>query len=237
MASLFNCNALNRIILSAVLGTFTLTYAIPLQAAPQFGIGFNEVAFIYRIEKLVEKIWKLEKSDNKDKMYSAIIDLKSEIESSCNIKVDLSKHMDNVEKELKNRGYKTPKKEFDAMRKAIKAKEKKHNKHGKYLAAVMHVDGYEINDFDEDLMFPEYMAAKHGKDKDDKDDKEEVYIPAQLVFGVTLTLCGLFLMVIPFPVCKPWGEKMVMSGFVICGNAISGKVDTDHKNDKDKDKK
>ena len=117
----------------------------------------------------MEKIWKLEKSDNKDKIYDAIIDLKSEIEGSCDIEVDLDKHMDAVEKELKKRGYKVSKK--------------------------------------------------------------------QLVFGVTLTLCGLFLMLVPFPACKPWGERMIASGFVICGNCISGKMDNDHKNDKDKGKK
>jgi hypothetical protein len=76
------------------------------------------------------------------------------------------------------------------MRKAIKKKEKKHDKHHKYLAHVMHLDGYEINALDEELMFGEPLMAKssHGKKDDKDDDKEEVYIPAQLVFGVTLTL-------------------------------------------------
>ena len=234
MACIFNRNNINSVILSLVLGTFTLTYAVPVHAQ-NFGIGLNEAAFLYRVEKLIEKIWKLEKSNNKDKMYDAIIDLKAELEGSCGVKIDLSKHMDNVEKELKNRGFKPPKKQFDSMRKAIKNKEKKHNKHAKYLACTAHLDGYEFNVADEELMFPEYMAkSNHGKDKDQDEDKEEVYVPAQLVFGVTLTLCGLFLMVIPFPACKPWGERMIASGFVICGNAISGKVDNDHKNDKDK---
>ena len=234
MVTLFSRHNINRIVLSTVLSTFTLTYSLPLHAAPQFNIGFNEIAFLYRIEKLVEKIWKLEKSNNKDKMYSAIIDLKSEIESSCSIKVDLNKYMDNVEKELKNRGFKKTKKEFDAMRKAIEYKEKKHNKHAKYLATVMHIEGYEINTMDEELMFPDYMAKHSHRENDKDDDKEEVYVPAQLVFGVTLTLCGLFLIVLPFPACKPWGEKMIASGFVICGNCISGKKDNDHKKDKDK---
>lgn len=236
MARIFSRHNINRFVISTVLSTFTLTYAVPVHAAPpQLGAGFNEVAFLYRVEKLVEKIWKLEKSENKDKMYDTIIELKREIETSCGIKVDIDKHMDNLEKQLKNRGIKPPKKEFDAMRKAIKKKEKKHHKHAKYLALVMHMDGYEINAHDEELMFPEPLRAKYGKDKDE--DKEEVYVPAQLVFGVTLTLCGLFLMVIPIPACKPWGERMIASGVVICGNCISGKMDNDHKEDKDKDKK
>lgn len=166
MAHIFSRYNINHFVLSTVLGTFTLTYGLPLHALPQSSVGINEVAFIYRVERLIEKLWKLEKSDNKDKMYSTIVELKSEIEASCGIKVDLSKHMDKVEKELKNRGYNAPKREFDAIRKAIKHKEKKHSKHAHYLASVMHLDGYEINAADEDLLFPEY-TAKHGNEKED----------------------------------------------------------------------
>lgn len=232
MAYFFNRNNINSTILSILLGSFVLTYAIPVHAQ-NYGIGLNEAAFIYRVEKLREKIWKLEKTDNKDKMYDTIIDLKTELESSCNIKIDLNKHMDNVEKELKNKGFKASKSQFDSIRKAIKKKEKKHSKHAQYLSCTAHIDGYEFNAVDEELMFPE-LKSNHGKEKDKNkgDDKEEVFVPAQLVFGVTLTLCGLFLMVIPFPACKPWGERMIASGFVICGNCLSGKVDADSKNNK-----
>ena len=57
-------------------------------------------------------------------MYDAIIDLKSEIETSCGLKIDLEKYMSNIEKELKNRGYKIPAKQFDSIRKSIKKKKK-----------------------------------------------------------------------------------------------------------------
>ena len=103
----------------------------------------------------------------------------------------------------------------------------------------MYVDGYETNVADEALMFPEHIAKQgedkdKNKDKDKEDEKEELQVPAQLAFGVTLTLCGLFLMVVPVPACKPWGEKMITSGFIICGNCISGKIENDNKKDKDK---
>jgi hypothetical protein len=42
-------------------------------------------------------------------------------------------------------------------------------------------------------------------------------------------------MVIPFPPCKPWGERLVQSGVLICGNCVCGKIDEDNKKDKDKD--
>lgn len=74
MARFFNRHNFNSSILSFVLGTFTLTYAVPIQAQ---NFNIDEAAFLYRVEKLVEKIWKLEKSNNKDKMFATIIDLKT----------------------------------------------------------------------------------------------------------------------------------------------------------------
>ncbi|CAF24334.1 unnamed protein product [Candidatus Protochlamydia amoebophila UWE25] len=49
---------------------------------------FNQY-YVVRMEKLVEKLWKLEKSQDKDKIYSPIVDIKSEIESSCGVNIDL----------------------------------------------------------------------------------------------------------------------------------------------------
>lgn len=50
-----------------------------------------------------------------------------------------------------------------------------------------------------------YVMAKssHGKDKDDK----EVVLPLRVTIGVTMSLVGLFLYVVPLPICKlaaPW---------------------------------
>jgi|GEM_PF-4328824 len=81
MAYIFNRNTINSTILSIVLSSFILTYAVPIHAQ-NYGIGLNEAAFIYRVEKLRERIWKLKKTDNKDKMYDTIIDLKTELEGS-----------------------------------------------------------------------------------------------------------------------------------------------------------
>jgi hypothetical protein len=95
----------------------------------------------------------------------------------------------------------------------------------------MYLEGYQMNEFDENL----YVMAKHGHDKDkDKEDKEEVVIPALLVYGVTCSLCGLFLMVLPIPACKDWGARMVVAGVTACANSLCSKVDENNKKDKDK---
>lgn len=104
-----------------------------------------------------------------------------------------------------------------------------------YLAAANDVDGYQMNQYDEDMIFME--KASTNKDKDKENDKEEVVLPALLVYGVSVTLVGLFLIVLPIPACKDWGGKLVLAGVTACANSISSRVDENNKRGKDKEKK
>ena len=239
MSCIFNRWHAHVGILSLILTSFSLTYAVPVQAQ-QFQIGFNEIAFVIRMEKLVEKMWKLEKSGNKDKMYDVALDIKQEVEVALGRQIDLNSSLDNIEKEIKKNGIKPPKKEFDSIRKVLNKKDKKNKKHARYLACTMDIEGYQFNEHDE-ILFDEYtpLMAKsgHGKDKDKDDDKPEIDVPAHLVFGVTLTLCGVFLMFLPIPGCKAWGNNMFRAGIVVCGNAICNKTEEDKKKDKEKDER
>lgn len=233
MLNLFRRHNINRALLPIVLSSFSLTYAVPLPAQ-QFNVNVNDIAFMVRMEKLVEK---LVKSDGKgvDKMVEYLVDIKNEVESSCNVKINVDKFMDDVGSELKKKGHKAPKKEFDAIKKKIKSRDKKHKGHALYLANTMYLDGYEMNEHDEVMMVGDFMAKsakKNDKDKD-KDDKEEVVLPSLLVYGVTISLCGLFLMCIPIPACKDWGSKMVVAGVTACANSLCSENDKN----KDKDKK
>lgn len=234
MRSLFPRHYINRALLPIVLTSFTMTYAVPLPAQ-QFQVNVNQIAFMVRMEKLVEK---LVKSEGKgiDKMVEYLVDIKNEVEASCNVKINIDKFMDDVSSEVKKKGHKAPKKEFDAIKKKIKSRDKKHKGHALYLANTMYLDGYEMNEHDEVLMVGDFMAKsskKHDKDKDDKDDKEEIVLPSLLVYGVTISLCGLFLMCIPIPACKDWGSKMVVAGVTACANSLCSENDKN----KDKDKK
>lgn len=224
-------------VISLILTSFSLTYAIPIQAVPPTcQIGLNEIAFMVRMEKLVEKMWKLEKSGNREKMYELALDIKQEVQGALGKEIDLNKCLDSVENEIKKNGNKPPKKEFDSIRKSLTKKDKKNKKHAYYLACTMDIEGYQFNEHDENLFDDNLMfMAKSGKDKDkDKDDKPELEVPAHLVFGVTLTLCGVFLMFLPIPGCKVWGDNMFRAGIVVCGNAICNKTEEDKKNEKNK---
>ena len=236
MLNVFRRHYINRALLPAILASFTLTYAVPLPAQQfQFNLGLNEIAFMVRMEKLVEKLVKAE-GKGIDKMVEYLVDIKNEVETSCNVKINVDKFMDDVGSELKKKGQKAPKKEFDAIKKKIKSRDKKHKGHAHYLANVMHVEGYTMNELDEEMFVNDYMmkASKHDKDKD-KDEKEEIVLPSLLVYGVTISLCGLFLMCIPIPACKDWGSKMVVAGVTACANSLCS--ENDKNKDKDKDKK
>ena len=108
MLNVFRRHCINRALLPAVLASFTLTYAVPLPAQQfQFQAGLNEIAFMVRLERLVEK---LVKSDGKgiDKMVEYLVDIKNEVETSCNVKINVDKFMDDVSSELKKKGHKAP---------------------------------------------------------------------------------------------------------------------------------
>jgi hypothetical protein len=231
MGNIFNRYNINRALLSVTLISFSLTYPIQIQSAPPQGVNFNDVAFFVRLEKEVER---LVKSEGKpiEKIIECLVDVKHEVETYYNTRLDIDQYMKNVEREIKKQGVKVPKKELDLIKKKIKAREKKNNKHAHYIASVIDLEGYQMNQYDEDMMF----ICKASKHKDKEDDKEEVVLPALLVYGVSVTLVGLFLFIIPIPACKDWGGKLMLAGVTACANSISSKVDENNKKDKEKKK-
>ena len=234
MARIFSRISLNRICLPIILASYTLS-TLPLEAnLNSKDVTFNDAVFLLRVEKLVEKLIK-SKDKNKDvpTMIGYLVDIKNEIELSYNLKFDLKYYMSQVENELSAIGIKAPKKEFEYIKKLIKKKEKKTKNHIQYIADRMYLEDYEINAFEEENMF----TAKSGKDKDDKEkEEEEIEIPPMLVYGVTMTLCGLFLAVLPIPACKEWGKKMIFGGISACATTICSRIEEDRKRDNDKKK-
>jgi hypothetical protein len=89
MANIISRNYIQRVLLSTVLLSFTVSI-LPLPAN-QYSktVTLNEAVFMVRLEKLVEKLVK-SKEKNKDvnSIVGYLVDIKNEIEVSCNIKLD-----------------------------------------------------------------------------------------------------------------------------------------------------
>lgn len=210
MANLFTRYYINRSLLSLVLGAFSVTGILPASAI-ECDLNLTDVAFAIKMERLFEKFMKLEKSSRADKIFDTLLDIKQELEIYYGVQININQGLNEVEKRLKEQKINIPKKQLQAIRKELNKREKKHHK-------AQHLTAYE---------------TKH--DDKDKEEEEEFSVPTQLVFGVTLTLCGVFLVCIPVKFCQDWGARMIQSGFLVCGNCICTYQDKkDEKNKKDK---
>lgn len=200
-----------------VFNSFTLFIALlstslanPVQAYAKI----NEIKFAIQTEKIIEKLLR-SKDKSPEKMIGYALDLKKQIEKSFNFKFFTKDYLDWTCDLLKQQtGQSLTKGQYEYFKKAFKVKDAYHNIfHGE-------LDSYEI-DFDESII--NEMSKKVEADKD---------VPPALVWGVTLTLCGLFMMATRIPVCVEWGSKMVMTGISAC----AGSICTEIQNNKDKDK-
>lgn len=167
--------------------------------------------------------------------WSDIIGVSPEVESIAKLK-KLADKMKKLEgSKDKHKMYKTMlsiKKEAEklsgkkfSITKSLDEVETKVNKHGQ---KVHHALFKAIKE--------EIEKEKH-KDKDNQEEDNKVEVPVELVFGVTLALCGLFLMVLPLPFCKQWGDWAFKSGVLIAGRKLAVNADENKKKDKDKNRK
>ena len=187
----------------------------------------NDAAFMVRMEKLTQKLVKSKEKDT-NSIIECLVNIKNEIETSKKIKINLDSYMNQVEKEMSKKGVEVSKKQYDAIKKKIKQKDKKTKNHARYIARVMYFEDYEMNAFDEEAMF----ISKRVKDEDKED--EEVVLPSILVYGVTLSLCGVFLIALPIPACKDWGAKLLLAGISACSGVLCTTNDENKKKDKEK---
>lgn len=229
MGIFFRRHYINSALLFSTLTAFTVTYTLPLPAAINLPFGLNEAAFFVRLEKLVEKLVK-SKSKEIDKMIGYFVDIKNEIETSYDIRLNIDDFIGQIKHDLSKKRVKYDKRQFEAIEKKIKSKDKKRKNHANYVANTMYLEGYEMNALDEAFMF----IAKHGKDKDSEKDEQEIVLPSLLVYGVTCALCGMFLMILPIPACKDWGSKMVVAGVTACANSLCAQNDKNREKEKEK---
>ena len=234
MPSLFNHYYINRMVCSTLLTAFSLTYAIPAQAyirQDTYQVGINDVVTMVRLEKIIEKLIN-SKDKGTDKIIGYLADVRNEIESSYQVKFDLDQCMNTLSQDFSNTGNKVSKKELEVIKKKLTKKDKKKKGRSWYFASMLGVDGYEFDDFNEDDFYPIMKGSKKDKDK----QEDEVVMPAHVVYGVSVALCGLFLMVLPIPMCKEWGSKIFMMGAAACANGICNRVEEDRKKENEKKK-
>lgn len=216
---------------SVAVAPLPMCYAVaPVHHA---AINLNDIAIALKFEKLIEKAHKYFKAENSQKLLETMLDIKHETEIYTGQKIDISKSLDQVEKEIKHKGGKISKAELKSIKNTIKKSEKKHNHKALYMAASME-SGCEYNP---ELINIEWdylcKAASKGKDK----EQEEMTLPVRVTVGVTIALVGLFITILPFPPCKTWGPALISGGVSLAIEGGCGKVEEDRKEERDRNKK
>lgn len=160
---------------------------------------------------MIDKAKKYFYSKDSNKLTDTMFDIKNEIEGYTGQKINIERHLDQIEKEAKARGKPLDKAHMKEMRRRLKKQGKRHNHKAVYMATCLEY-ALPFNAEEEALLYENTLVhsmvgkmAKggHGKDKDDK----EVVLPVRVTIGVTMSLVGLFLYIVPFPPCRacaPW---------------------------------
>jgi hypothetical protein len=210
MGRLRNFGFFNHLVLSSALLTFTVT-SIPVPCHSQINVTADDVLFGYRMEQIVEKLFKAIKKENADKAIDLMLDAKREIEAYSGQYIDLDQKLNEIENEIKKEGAKIPKKEFGALRKMLKKREKRANHRAFYMEYCFQ-EGITYEPLEEEALY----MAKNGQE-----DGEEIIIPIRLIVGVSAALVGVFIVVVPVipPPIKPYGTRLMGSGLMMALDA------------------
>ena len=234
MGSIFNAGMYRTFTLCVTASSFVAcTIATPIQAyqqcKAQVGINFNDIAFVARIEKLIEKVKKYQKKLESGKLIEVMLDIKTEVEAYTGREIDIDSQLDQIERDAINQGAQFKKGEMKQIRSILKKKAKKQNHRVVYLAEC---NMYDIP-FDQDQCDFLYKSAnKH----DDKEEKTEESLPVRVTVGVTAALCGYFLKFIPHPLCQMASNFLISAGVLMATEGTITRYEEDQK-EKGKDKK
>lgn len=210
MACFFRINQLNNVVLSGILIAFPLAVLTPPPVHSQINVGFNDVNFGIKMQKLIDKAWKYYNKQDSDSLIDIILDIKTEVEAYTGKEINLEKEIDNVETDLKKQGHKAPKGVFKKYKSLLKKKDKK--KHARALC----MEAYFLDA--PNMSFDDYEAlhlATKKHDNKEEEEKQKDLPPFKFVLGVSLVLCGAFVMFASpaCPILAPAGEAMVGTGF------------------------
>lgn len=187
----------------------------------------KNVLFYKRIADLVKNVKKCSKSLNSKKLTETLFKIKDEVEDFTGQRIHLENCYNQVINELKNSGVELTKKEIKTIWKKLSGKHKKHLAISQDLAYYFD-NGIELDELYQDieLGFNDYII-KSQKDKHDKEGQQE--IPIRVEIGVSIALCGLFLMCIPYPVCVTTGRALMGIGAALASEGVFTRMKDDQK--------
>lgn len=200
----------------------------PQVHAAGINLDLGAINFGIKMEKIVEKVKKCIDKGETNKIVGYMFDIKHEVEAYTGQKLDMSKTLDQVQREAKAKGQKIDDAYIKQIKKWFKNSDKKHKHRAVWMAKCAELDvPYTTIEADYNFDMNYMMMAKSAKGHD-----KDIDVPITVTVGVTLSLAGLFLMFVPIPVCQTVGWYVMDTGIGILGSHALGKWEEYNQNEK-----
>lgn len=213
--------SVNRIVYLLIFTTFTLN-SVPRLHSNEFYCGFDDAWVLMKITKLVEEL-KSNKT-NSNGVINTFVDILNEGKNAYGIRFDLDAGLNQIMRQIESQNIPVPKEHFATIRDRIQKRMRDVKCELDYLDAFKDMDGFDLNDF--------YLYKRPPENYKNPNRVEQDDLPPNLVWGVCLSLTGIFLIALPIPVCKQWGAGLLLAGTSACGDAICKEI-ADKKKDDD----
>ena len=228
MANFYYYNFGVRVVLCATACNF-IFYPASLKAhdfnVNANAINLNEVAFLTRIQTLVDKAKKYTDRLDQEKLLHTAMDIKMEVEAYTGRRIDTDRALSEIENNAKKNGAQFKPGEMKSVKGIIQKGEKKHFLKALYI--------YDCNFNALDCNETEYQIIAKSDHKDSK-DKKDIDVPIRVTIGVTAALAGYFLGFIPHPLTQTASKFLIATGSGLC---IDGTINRMEENEKSKNVK
>ncbi len=214
MFYLFNSNFTHKLIYSTVFITFAVN-SVPQIYADEYYSGVNDVWIIMKITNLVEDLKANKKNPNR--MINTLVDILNEGKNAYGIRFDLDAAMNQIISQIKAQNLPVPVHRLGNIRDRIQKRMKEVKCQLDYIDVIKDIEGIDFND-------SEYLGTIYNCENNSHNIDPDK-IPAELVWGVCVSLTGIFLMALPIPVCKTWGATLLALGVGSCANVICKEID------------
>jgi hypothetical protein len=180
----------------------------------------NAINFGIKVEKVVEKIKKSIDKGETNKIVGYMFDIKHEVEQYTGKKIDINKQIDQAQREAKAKGQKIDDRYIKQIKRNFQKEDKRHEHRAVWFAQCAEMD-IPYSTIEADMHFDmNYVTAKSAKGED-----KDIDVPIPIVVGVTVSLCGLFLVFVPLPGCQSAGIWLINTGVGILGSEAIQKWD------------
>lgn len=205
----------------------TATLTPPPLMAAGINLDLNTINFGIKVETLYEKMKHYIEKGETNKIVSYMFEFKHEVEQYTGKKIDVNKQIDQAQKEAKAKGQKIDDRYIKQIKKDFHKQDKKHKHRAVWFAQCAEWD-IPYSTVEADLNFDmNYVMAKSAKGGD-----KDIDVPIPIMVGVTVSLAGLFLVFVPFPLCQNAGFWLINTGVSILGGDAIQRWDAYDRNSK-----